>query len=362
VESVANQKGLNRAIAFCERSNESSVWSLLGKLQLRLGLFNESCESFIKAQDASEVRELIKIAEEMKAIENDPTTAQYLIDYLLMARKCANKDSFIDSELLYIFARTDRLNDLDEFLIANPTHHAPLEVLGDRCFADKMYKAAKVFYASENNYSKLALTLCRLDDMKGAIDCARKANNIKIWKELCFKSIQRKEFPLAQSCALNIIIHAEELDDIIHAYSRPFYHEQLMQLLEVSLGLERAHMGIFTQLAILYASHKPAALREHLELFWSRMNIPKVLRAADENHLWPELVFLYDKYEEYDNAIVTMMLHPTETWRDSQFKDIITKVSNHELYFKAIKFYLDYKPMLLNDFLIILAPKLDNNR
>ena len=35
--------------------------------------------------------------------------------------------------------------------------------------------------------------------------------------------------------------------------------------------------------------------REHLELFWSRVNIPKVLRAAEQAHLWSELVFLYDK-------------------------------------------------------------------
>jgi len=44
----------------------------------------------------------------------------------------------------------------------------------------------------------------------------------------------------------------------------------------VCLGLERAHMGIFTELAILYSKYKPQKMREHLELFWSRVNIPKV--------------------------------------------------------------------------------------
>lgn len=53
---------------------------------------------------------------------------------------------------------------------------------------------------------------------------------------------------------------------------------------------------------------------------------PQVLRAAEQAHLWAELVFLYDKYEEYDNAITTMMAHPTEAWKEGQFKDIITKV------------------------------------
>ena len=52
----------------------------------------------------------------------------------------------------------------------------------------------------------------------------------------------------------------------------------------------------------------------------------QVLRAAEQSHLWAELVFLYDKYEEFDNAIITMMSHPTDAWKEGQFKDIITKV------------------------------------
>ena len=46
--------------------------------------------------------------------------------------------------------------------------------------------------------------------------------------------------------------------------------------MEAALGLERAHMGMFTELAILYSKYKPSKMREHLELFWSRVNIPKV--------------------------------------------------------------------------------------
>ena len=78
--------------------------------------------------------------------------------------------------------------------------------------------------------------------------------------------------------------------------------------------------------------------------------------------MWAELVFLYDKYEEFDNAVLAMMAHPTEAWREGHFKDIITKVANIELYHKAIQFYLDYKPMMLNDLLVVLAPRLDHTR
>ncbi|CAF1325325.1 unnamed protein product [Rotaria sordida] len=101
-------------------------------------------------------------------------------------------------------------------------------------------------------------------------------------------------------------------------------------------------------------------MREHLELFWSRVRKPKVLRACEQAHLWSELVFLYDKYEEFDNAILTMMSHPSEAWRENHFKDIISKVANIELYYKSIEFYLEFKPMLINDLLIILSPRLDH--
>lgn len=75
------------------------------------------------------------------------------------------------------------------------------------------------------------------------------------------------------------------------------YFEELIGLLEAALGLERAHMGMFTELAILYSKYKPAKMREHLELFWSRVNIPKVLRAAEQVYFrsfFYSYVFIYD--------------------------------------------------------------------
>jgi len=77
-------------------------------------------------------------------------------------------------------------------------------------------------------------------------------------------------------CGLHIVIHADELEDLIDFYERRGHFNELISLLEAALGLERAHMGMFTELAILYSKYKPGKMREHLELFWSRVNIPKV--------------------------------------------------------------------------------------
>lgn len=139
-----------------------------------------------------------------------------------------------------------------------------------------MYVAAKLLYSSVSNNPRLAITLVHLGEYQGAVDAARKANSTWTWKEVCFACLDHNEFRLAQMCGLHIVVHADELQDLINYYQQRGFWEQLIQLLEAGLGLERAHMGMFTELAILYSKYKPEKMREHLELFWSRLNIPKV--------------------------------------------------------------------------------------
>ncbi|XP_026727684.1 clathrin heavy chain isoform X2 [Trichoplusia ni] len=349
---IEQVKDLERAYEFAERCNEAGVWSQLAKAQLQQGRVKEAIDSYIKADDPSAYMDVVATATDTQSWED-------LVRYLQMARKKA-RESYIESELIYAYARTGRLADLEEF-ISGP-NHADIQKIGDRCFDDKMYNAAKLLYNNVSNFARLAITLVHLKEFQGAVDSARKANSTRTWKEVCFACVDAGEFRLAQMCGLHIVVHADELEDLINYYQDRGHFDELISLLEAALGLERAHMGMFTELAILYSKYKPVKMREHLELFWSRVNIPKVLRAAEQAHLWSELVFLYDKYEEYDNAALTMMQHPTEAWREGHFKDIITKVANMELYYKAIQFYLDYKPLLLNDLLLVLAPRMDHTR
>lgn len=349
---IENIKNLDRAYEFAERCNEPAVWSLLAKAQLSEGLFKEAIDSFIKAGDPASYMDVVATAHEQGSWED-------LVRYLQMARKKA-RESSIESELIYAYAKTGRLADLEEF-ISSP-NHADISKIGDRCFDDGLYDAAKLLYNNVSNFGRLAITLVHLKEFQGAVDSARKANSTKTWKEVCFACVDNMEFRLALMCGTHIVVHADELEDLINYYQERGYYEELISLLEAALGLERAHMGMFTELAILYSKYKPNKMKEHLELFWSRVNIPKVLRAAEQAHLWGELVFLYDKYEEYDNAVLTMINHPSEAWREGHFKEMITKVANIELYFKAIQFYLDYKPMLLNDLLLVLAPRMDHTR
>ncbi|XP_011373357.1 clathrin heavy chain 1 isoform X1 [Pteropus medius] len=349
IEHIGN---LDRAYEFAERCNEPAVWSQLAKAQLQKGMVKEAIDSYIKADDPSSYMEVVQAA-------NTSGNWEELVKYLQMARKKA-RESYVETELIFALAKTNRLAELEEFI--NGPNNAHIQQVGDRCYDEKMYDAAKLLYNNVSNFGRLASTLVHLGEYQAAVDGARKANSTRTWKEVCFACVDGKEFRLAQMCGLHIVVHADELEELINYYQDRGYFEELITMLEAALGLERAHMGMFTELAILYSKFKPQKMREHLELFWSRVNIPKVLRAAEQAHLWAELVFLYDKYEEYDNAITTMMNHPTDAWKEGQFKDIITKVANVELYYKAIQFYLEFKPLLLNDLLMVLSPRLDHTR
>jgi clathrin heavy chain len=239
---------------------------------------------------------------------------------------------------------------------------ADIEASGDKAYAEGFHHAAKIFFTSISNWAKLATTLVHLEDYQAAVECARKANSVKVWKQVNEACVEKKEFRLAQICGLNLIVHAEELQSLVRQYERNGYFDELIAVLEAGLGLERAHMGMFTELGIALSKYHPDRVMEHLKLFWSRINIPKMIRASEEANLWPELVFLYCHYDEWDNAALAMMERAADAWEHHSFKDIIVKVANLEIYYRALNFYLQEQPLLLTDLLQVLTARIDVNR
>ena len=98
-----------------------------------------------------------------------------------------------------------------------------------------------------------------------------------------------------------------------------------------------------------FANHLPAKLMEHLKLFATRLNIPRLIRTCEQQQLYSELTFLYVKYDEYDNALNVMMQHGPDAWEHVRFKDVAVKCSSVDIFYKAISHYLDYHPELLSD-------------
>ncbi|KAL2927364.1 Clathrin heavy chain 2 [Bienertia sinuspersici] len=287
-----NIESIDRAVEFAFRVEEDAVWSQVAKAQLRAGLVSDAIESYIRAEDSTQFLDVIRAAEDADVYHD-------LVKYLLMVRQ-QTKEPKVDSELIYAYAKIDRLT--------------------------------------------------------------RKANSAKTWKEVCFACVDAEEFRLAQICGLNIIIQVDDMEEVSQYYQNRGCFNEIISLMESGLGLERAHMGIFTELGVLYARYRSEKLMEHIKLFATRLNIPKLIRACDEQQHWKELTYLYIQYDEFDNAAITVMNHSPEAWDHMQFKDVVVKVGSVELYYKAVHFYLQEHPDLINDMLNVLALRLDHTR
>ena len=343
---------IDRAQEYAERVEIPEVWSKVAKAQLDGLRIGDAIESYIRADDPSNHGEVIEYATSAGKDEE-------LVKYLRMARK-TQREPAIDTALAFCYARLDHLSQLEDFL--HSSNVADVEASGDKAFEEGYHQAAKIFFTSISNWAKLATTLVHLEDYQAAVECARKANSVKVWKQVNEACVAKKEFRLAQICGLNLIVHAEELQGLVKQYERNGYFDELISLLEAGLGLERAHKGMFTELGVALSKYHPERVMEHLKLFWARINMPKMVRACEEAHLWPELIFLYCHDDEWDNAALAMIERAADAWEHHSFKDIVAKVANLEIYYRALNFYREQQPSLLTDLLQALTARIDVNR
>ena len=343
---------IDRAQHFANKLNLPEIWSRLGKAQLDGLRVKDAMDSYVRAEDPSNFEEVIEIAERAGREEE-------LIRYLQMARKLTREPK-IDTEYAYCLAKAHRLSDMEEFL--SMTNVADVLHVGEKCFNDGLYEASRLLFSSVSNYARLATTLVYLNDFPGAIEAARKAGNTSVWKQMHAACLNKGEFKLARIAGLAVVPHAEDVPTLIRAYEVKGYFDELLDLLESALGLERAHMGVFTQMGIALAKYRPERLMEYLKLYWSRSNLPQLIKVTDKAHLWRELVFLYTKYDEPDNAALTIMEHCSDAWDHDQFKAVLPQVANVEIYYRALTFYLEQHPLLLNDLLTVLVKRIDHAR
>lgn len=137
---------MDRAYEFAERCNEPAVWSQLGRAQLQRDLVKEAIDSYIKAVDPSAYMEVVNAASKNSkplhsAAELCFTPADHtgrlscvidlssssrcclcfadnwedLVKFLQMARKKA-RESYVETELIFALAKTNRLAELEEFV------------------------------------------------------------------------------------------------------------------------------------------------------------------------------------------------------------------------------------------------------
>jgi len=349
---LTNIESIERAQEYAARCNESPVWYKLGHAQLMHGNVPEAIDSYLKAEDATDYAEVIRRAK----IEDN---YDELVKYLTMARNKA-KDQLIDTELVYSYAKADRLGEMEEFM--SGTNTANVQAVGDRLFDEGIYKAAKSLFQSISNNAKLAACHVHLGEYPQAVEAAKKANNPKVWKDVNTACIKAEQFKCAEIAAMNIVVHPDHLEEVTSQYEASGNFEELISLLESALGNERAHVGMFTELAILYSKYKQAKLMDFIKLNTQKLNIPKLVQACERHYLWSEAVFLLTHYDEFDQAANMMMAHSPTAWTHDQFLMVMQKVANAEIYYRALTFYVDEAPMQVNALLNTIASKVDHAR
>ncbi|KAG1887865.1 hypothetical protein F4604DRAFT_1675009 [Suillus subluteus] len=275
---------IDHSLDYSNKANKpDSVWSRLANAQLNGLRIKDAVDSYIKAEDPSNFAEVIEIWSH--AGKHDD-----LVRFLQMAPKALHEPK-IDTELAYAYAKTDHLHDMEAFLTMSDI--ADILEVGEKCFEDELYQAAKLLFTSISNWAHLATTLIYLGENQAAVESAWKAGNTQAWKQVHAACIEKAEFRLAQICVLNIVVHTG-------------YCDEVPSLLEAALSLERAHQV------------QTGKLMEHLKLFVLRINIPK----AGVTHT----ILLFQ-----DNAASAMIECSADAWEHNQFKDVVVQATNVEM-------------------------------
>merc|ERR1719343_1783463 len=344
-------KDLERAKGYASTCDEKPVWSKLGKAQLTEKLTMDAIESFIHAEDVSEYVEICSEA-------NDAGLWAELIPFLIMCRKSL-QENLLDTELIYAYAKTNNLAEMEKF-VSGP-NVANIQSIGDRCFTEELYNAAKILFISINNNSKLALCHINLDEFREAVAAAQKANNVSTWKQVCFACLRAEEFRLAAICGLEVIKYPDHVDEVVSYYSDLGHFDHLVSLFEQGLGLEDAHIGIFTELAILYTKHVPDKVMEHCKVFFNKLNVGKVVKACERARLFPPAVYLYMADKQFDSAVKVMM-DRAPAFNHELFLDSVVKVRNSEVLYKAVSFYISTHPMKFTRLMEVIEALVDHSR
>lgn len=135
--------------------------------------------------------------------------------------------------------------------------------------------------------------------------------------------------------------------------------EEMISILEQALTNEKSHIGIFTELASLYARYKDSKLFDFIKAYFQKINVTKLVRVCKKYQLWKEIVYLHSNYKEYDMAVLVMVDHSPVCFDHDTFVSNLSKVSNSDLIYKAILFYIEEEPMRLNDLLKLMTMKID---
>ena len=362
-----NLKSEDRARELANKSSTKECWKIFGQHLLRKSdddsQLPEALDWLKRAEDWSVIKDAVSLA-------STTESRNALVNYLYAARSTSTSGDMnfmqtADTELAYTLSKLERFTDLQEILATS--HLANLTSAGDRLYDENLFDSARVLYAADHNYARLASTLLQLKCYLEALDSAQKASSTKTWTEVCFKCVDENELRLAQMAAQHLVIVPSELVPCCDYFEKLGYITEVQSLLRTALQSEHTHAGIFTHLAKMYARHNPEMLSEYLRLYHSKISRTEILTICEKLHLFRDVVFLLITCEDYDSALRVVLDHPGSQghWSSSTediFLECCKKTTVLELIYGAVTLCLQEHPELINRLLATVQSRVNPDR
>uniref|UniRef100_A0A3B0MZ50 Clathrin heavy chain n=1 Tax=Theileria annulata TaxID=5874 RepID=A0A3B0MZ50_THEAN len=255
---------------------------------------------------------------------------------------------------------TDPVMDLSNICIDNMK--IDLNIVGNELIKLGLYMEAIQVFIKMNNYNKLAICYIEINKYNEACEAALMSKNPKILKQTFDYLIQHfgnVDNKLLNRVGIELLNYPEFLVSVVASYESMGLFDDLIELLRNTTKT----VATSTELAICIAKYHPEELMEHLRnvAFESNsLNISKTARECSNLWLWREAVFLYT-IDDSDKAILSMILHP-ECFEEQLFFRTLANVSNTEVIYKALYFYIQQYPTAVNKLLSCVKFKLDTGR
>lgn len=342
---------ISRSRAYAQKADQADVWTSLGDRLLAADETREGIECLVKAKNPNLVDQVVAAAERTKDFSD-------LIKYLTMARKHSKaKDTKIDTALVLTYAKTGRLAELEEFI--KETHNVKISVIADSCFNDGLYESARILYSVNNNFAKLASTEIKLGNLSAAVDAANKAKSTSTFKEVNLACLEADEIKLAATCAVPVVLRAEEMQEMSQRYETRGLWEAFFTVLKGASSNQGAHMGIFSEMGVVLAKYKPEKLDDHIKMYGKKLNVHKIVSVCEQYHHWTALRLIHMTNDDWMAAANTMMKHHSACWDHEIYKDVVNHLGASDILYTSIPFYLKTHPDLLNDYLATVFKKVD---
>lgn len=328
-------------------------------------LIQKSISNYSLAEQCKEIKKLIKVAEDYECY------GELIVFFEKMKQAKTLPPTEVDSEFAYCLAKTGQTSALQN-LITNSCH-VNAQIIGDRLYQEiltgaekQLYEPTILLYRKVNNNIRLTNCFLLLGDLENACSSAAKASNAKTWFDVAIAALEKQDFDIAHAAGKNLISHPDHLEKFIHHHEAIQQFDQLVNFLESSCS-STSNVAVLTELGIAYAKYNPLKLSTYIDRLKTmssstRINLPKIVKICQAELLSNETVQLYLVYNEYDQAAQVLLAHSAVTWEHQPFVQILRNVTNTDIIYKAVTFYLEEQPSSLNDFLEAVTAKLEYYR